>query len=48
MGESQTKNNLTDLQEIHFIEFPKFEEGRYDTNNPLHCWLLFLKEDVLD
>jgi predicted transposase/invertase (TIGR01784 family) len=48
IGESHTKNNLTDLLEIHFIEFPKFEEGRYDTCNPLHCWLLFLKDDVPD
>ena len=48
IGESQTKNTLTDLLEIHFIEFPKFEEVRYDLNNPFHCWLLFLKDDVPD
>ncbi|MDR7079621.1 putative transposase/invertase (TIGR01784 family) [Neobacillus niacini] len=48
IGESKTKNNLTDLLEIHFIEFPKFEEITYDLNNPLHCWLLFLKDDVPD
>jgi predicted transposase/invertase (TIGR01784 family) len=48
IGEAQTKNNLTDLLEIHFIEFPKFEEVMYDLNNPLHCWLLFLKDDVPD
>ncbi|MDF2791208.1 MAG: hypothetical protein K0S80_4310 [Neobacillus sp.] len=46
IGEAQTKNNLTDLLEIHFIEFPKFEEVKFDLNNPLHCWLLFLKDDV--
>jgi predicted transposase/invertase (TIGR01784 family) len=46
--EAQTKNNLTDLLEIHFIEFPKFEEVMYDLNNPLHCWMLFLKDDVPD
>jgi predicted transposase/invertase (TIGR01784 family) len=48
IGEAQTKNNLTDLLEIHFIEFPNFEEVMYDLNNPLHCWLLFLKDDVPD
>jgi predicted transposase/invertase (TIGR01784 family) len=48
IGEAQTKNNLTDLLEIHFIEFPKFEEVTYDLRNPLHCWLLFLKDDVPD
>ena len=48
IGEAETKNNLTDLLEIHFIEFPKFEEVMYDLNNPLHCWLLFLKDDVPD
>jgi predicted transposase/invertase (TIGR01784 family) len=48
IGEAQTKNNFTDLLEIHFIEFPKFEEVMYDLNNPLHCWLLFLKDDVPD
>ncbi|MBY0145175.1 Rpn family recombination-promoting nuclease/putative transposase [Neobacillus niacini] len=46
IGEARSKNNLTDLLEIHFIEFPKFEEITYDLNNPLHCWLLFLKEDL--
>ncbi|NWQ41043.1 Rpn family recombination-promoting nuclease/putative transposase [Bacillus sp. EB106-08-02-XG196] len=48
LGEAQTNNNLTDLLEIHFIEFPKFEDVMYDLNNPLHCWLLFLKDDVPD
>jgi predicted transposase/invertase (TIGR01784 family) len=36
------------LLEIHFTELAKFEEVMYDLNNPLHCWLLFLKEDVPD
>jgi predicted transposase/invertase (TIGR01784 family) len=48
LGEAQTKNNLTDLLEIHFIELAKFDEVMYDLNNPLHCWLLFLKDDVPD
>jgi predicted transposase/invertase (TIGR01784 family) len=44
--ESTSKTRLTDLLEIHFIEFPKFEEISFDLNNPLHRWLLFLKEDI--
>lgn len=46
LQEMSSKNSLTDLLEIHFIEFPKFEEITFDLNNPLHCWLLFLKEDI--
>jgi predicted transposase/invertase (TIGR01784 family) len=46
LREFQSKNLLTDLLEIHFIEFPKFEEISDDVNNPLHRWLLFLKEDI--
>ncbi|MGM0877736.1 MAG: Rpn family recombination-promoting nuclease/putative transposase [Bacillota bacterium] len=46
LRECQSKNLLTDLLEIHFIEFPKFEEISDDVNNPLHRWLLFLKEDI--
>jgi predicted transposase/invertase (TIGR01784 family) len=42
----QSKGLLTDLQEIHFIEFPKFEEIIYDLNNPLHRWLLFLTDNI--
>jgi predicted transposase/invertase (TIGR01784 family) len=48
ISEAHTKSNLTDLLEIHFIEFPKFEEVTFDLNNPLHCWMLFLKDDVPD
>ncbi|MGN7300757.1 Rpn family recombination-promoting nuclease/putative transposase [Ferdinandcohnia sp. SAFN-114] len=46
LRESQSNNVLTNLLEIHFIEFPKFEEINDDVNNPLHRWLLFLKEDI--
>lgn len=44
--EMKSMNRLTNLLEIHFIEFPKFEEIMYDLNNPLHRWLLFLREDI--
>ncbi|WP_066248541.1 Rpn family recombination-promoting nuclease/putative transposase [Neobacillus drentensis] len=46
LQEVQSKGILTDLQEIHFIEFPKFDEIIYDLNNPLHRWLLFLTDDI--
>ncbi|MFC0273747.1 Rpn family recombination-promoting nuclease/putative transposase [Metabacillus herbersteinensis] len=46
LRESQTKNLLTDLLEIHFIEFPKFNKVNDNVNNPLHRWLLFLKDDI--
>ena len=46
LQEVQSKRSLTDLLEIHFIEFPKFEEISYDLNNPLHRWLLFLTDDI--
>ncbi len=44
--EKKTLNLLTDLLEVHFIEIPKFQEIPYDLYNPLHRWLLFLKDDV--
>jgi predicted transposase/invertase (TIGR01784 family) len=37
---------LTDLLDIHFIEYPKFKKHTSDLNNALHRWLLFLQEDV--
>ena len=46
LKETTSKNLLTDLLEIHFIEFPKFAKLHYDLNKPIHRWLLFLKEDV--
>ncbi|WHY86112.1 Rpn family recombination-promoting nuclease/putative transposase [Neobacillus novalis] len=46
LQEAHSKSILTDLLEIHFIEFPKFEEITYDLNIPLHRWLLFLTEDI--
>lgn len=48
LRESQSKNLLTDLLEIHFVEFPKFRELEFDVNNPLHRWLIFLKDDVTE
>ncbi|MCU5282963.1 Rpn family recombination-promoting nuclease/putative transposase [Bacillus cereus] len=45
--EDTEKCMLTDLLEIHFIELPKFDKiENKDYSNPLHRWLLFLKEDV--
>jgi predicted transposase/invertase (TIGR01784 family) len=46
LKEGQSKHLLTDLLEIHFIEFPKFERIKDGVFNPLHRWLLFLKEDI--
>jgi predicted transposase/invertase (TIGR01784 family) len=48
LREAQSKNLLTDLLEIHFVEFPKFRELEFDVNNPLHRWLIFLKDDVTE
>ncbi|MDQ0243689.1 putative transposase/invertase (TIGR01784 family) [Bacillus fengqiuensis] len=46
LHEMQSKNSLTDLMEIHFIEYPKFENAKLDLSDQLHRWLLFLKEDA--
>lgn len=46
--EDTSKQRLTDLLEIHFIEFPKFEQIDKNLHNSLHCWLLFLKGDIAD
>ncbi len=47
LKEKETNQVLTDLEEIHFIEFPKLDEGKYqnqdDIDNKLIPWLLFLK-----
>ncbi|MFY0762175.1 Rpn family recombination-promoting nuclease/putative transposase [Metabacillus dongyingensis] len=45
--EDETKQLLTDLLEIHFIEMPKFNAMEADLHNPLHRWLLFLREDTV-
>jgi predicted transposase/invertase (TIGR01784 family) len=37
---------LTDVLEVHFIEFPKFERVKKDTSIALHRWLLFLDEKL--
>jgi predicted transposase/invertase (TIGR01784 family) len=37
---------LTDVMEIHFIEYPKFREARHDLNDPLHRWLRFMEEKL--
>ncbi|HEX7055676.1 MAG TPA: PD-(D/E)XK nuclease family transposase [Bacilli bacterium] len=37
---------LTDVMEIHFIEYPKFRSISKDMNDPLHRWLMFLEEDL--
>ncbi|WP_078557237.1 Rpn family recombination-promoting nuclease/putative transposase [Bacillus alkalicellulosilyticus] len=46
LQETNTKNLLTALLEIHFVELPKFNEMDANLNNPFHRWLIFLKEDV--
>lgn len=45
--EDETMQLLTDLLEIHFIEMPKFNAMDADLHNPLHRWLLFLREDTV-
>jgi predicted transposase/invertase (TIGR01784 family) len=37
---------LTDVLEIHFIEFPKFRKLAKNLSDPLHRWLLFLEEKL--
>lgn len=44
--EDKSKVKLTDLKEIHFIEYPKFKQTKQEMNNPLHRWLLFLQGDL--
>lgn len=44
--EDKSRVKLTDLMEIHFIEYPKFKEMKQEMNNPLHRWLLFLQGDL--
>ncbi|MDG5786679.1 Rpn family recombination-promoting nuclease/putative transposase [Evansella sp. AB-P1] len=46
LRESRSKNELTNLLEIHFVELPKFNELKANLNNSFHRWLIFLKEDV--
>ncbi len=37
---------LTDVLEVHFIEFPKFERATKDKSIALHRWLMFLDEKL--
>jgi predicted transposase/invertase (TIGR01784 family) len=37
---------LTDVLEMHFIEYPKFREVDKNFGDPLHRWLLFLDEKL--
>ncbi|WP_135546830.1 Rpn family recombination-promoting nuclease/putative transposase [Paenibacillus cymbidii] len=37
---------LTDVMELHFIEFPKFEQTPKDKRNPLHRWLMFMDDQL--
>jgi len=38
---------LSDKQEYHFIELPKFYASKeYDITNPLHRWLTFFNQDL--
>lgn len=37
---------LTDLIELHFIEFPKFRAIQHDLLDPLHRWLLYMEENL--
>ncbi len=39
---------LTDVLEIHMIEFPKFRKLKKDLSDPLHRWLLFLEAKLPD
>lgn len=42
----EREHRLTDLLEVHFIEFPKFERVAKDKSNPLHRWLMFMDEKL--
>lgn len=37
---------LTDVMEIHYIEYPKFRGVEKNLHDPLHRWLLFLDEKL--
>lgn len=37
---------LTDLWELHFIEFAKFRKTAFDVNDPLHRWLKYMDESI--
>ncbi|WP_213520704.1 Rpn family recombination-promoting nuclease/putative transposase [Paenibacillus montaniterrae] len=39
---------LTDLIELHFIEFPKFRAMQHNLHDPLHRWLLFMEENLTE
>ncbi|WP_217593392.1 Rpn family recombination-promoting nuclease/putative transposase [Cohnella sp. GbtcB17] len=42
--DAERQFRLTDLFELHFIEFPKFRSAPYAIADPLHRWLRFLDE----
>lgn len=37
---------LTDILELHFLEFPKFRKVEFDIHNPLHRWMRFLEQNT--
>ena len=39
---------LTDLWELHFIEFAKFRQAAYNSKNSLHRWLKYMDETLSD
>ncbi len=48
--EEYTNSLLTDVLEIHFIEFPKFKKLKANLKDDLESWLLFIEnptEEVL-
>lgn len=46
--EESGRDLLTDVLEVHFIEFPKFEKVLKDLKNPLHRWLMYFDENITD
>lgn len=40
--EGEERFRLTDLLELHFVEFPKFRAAPFAADDPLHRWLRFL------
>jgi predicted transposase/invertase (TIGR01784 family) len=44
LREDLTGELLSDDEEIHFIELPKFEKTEVNINDKLEGWLLFLKD----
>ena len=48
LKEIETNEELTDLEEIHFIEMPKFKNlnNKDLENDKLQRWLMFLRNDI--